>query len=124
MATILCIEPDDRLAHAYKTILMHQGHVVVRVPGAQAAIHAAEKQPLDLVMLELDLPGHNGIAFLHEFRSYAEWADIPVMIHSSARGVLQKAIDVHGRELGVAAVCYKPETSLRDLCDTVQNIVS
>lgn len=124
MAKLLCIEPDVRLAHAYKTVLTQQGHEVVVATVAQAAIHAAEQHAIDLVILELDLPGHNGIAFLHEFRSYTDWAKVPVLVHSSARGVIRHDIALHGSELGVVAACYKPETSLLDLCNTVQGIVT
>src|SRR5262245_28230032 len=82
MAYILLVEPNKVLATTYRQVLQHMGHQVDHVAGAQAAIMAADAQTPDMVILELQLARHSGLEFLHEFRSYAEWQAIPVVVHT------------------------------------------
>lgn len=116
MSHVLLIEPNTLLAKTYTQALEHAGHTVSHVTGAQAAINAADKKMPDLVIVELQLPQHSGIEFLHEFRSYAEWLHVPVVINTSlspARMMAAKHALV--RDLGVQEVLYKPRATLQDL---------
>lgn len=120
---ILLIEPDAVLAKTYAAALGRADHTVRRAVSAQAAVHEADRQLPDAVVLELQLPRHNGVEFLYEFRSYPEWLDIPVIIHTFVplRELAQAA--TLSRELGVTRILYKPETTLAQLCAAVQNAV-
>jgi DNA-binding response OmpR family regulator len=116
MAHILLIEPNTLLAESYKQALTHAGHTVMHVSGAQAGIDAADTQTPDLVITELHLPGHSGIEFLHEFRSYTEWIRIPVVLNTAlTSSQIAPAIEALHRDLGIREVLYKPRTSLQDL---------
>lgn len=120
MAQILLIEPDRVLAESYVQALLHAGHEVQAAGGAQAAVMSADAILPDIVILELQLVEHSGIEFLYEFRSYADWQQVPVIIHSQVppaefsdnRQLLQE-------ELGVQTYLYKPRTSLEELLATV-----
>src|SRR5690606_21603784 len=83
MSHVLLIEPNTLLADTYTQALTHAGHEVTHVTGAQAGIDAADKRQPDLVIVELQLPRHSGVEFLHEFRSYAEWLNVPVVVNTS-----------------------------------------
>jgi DNA-binding response OmpR family regulator len=112
---VLLIEPDTLQATIYAQALERAGHQVSHVVSAQTAVHAADEQMPDVVVLELQLPQHNGVEFLYEFRSYAEWQGIPVLLHTFVPGdELAHAATLH-RELGVVAALYKPTTSLGQL---------
>src|SRR5665213_608152 len=116
MAQILLVEPDRLLAETYSQALTGAGHKVMIAPGAQAAISAADTARPDLVILELQLVEHSGIEFLYEFRSYPEWQDIPVLIHSGVpAGEFTDSWQIMGQELGVDVYLYKPRTSLSQL---------
>lgn len=118
---VLLIEPNSLLADTYTYALQYAGFSVASVTGAQAAVTAADKQQPDLIILELYLPSHSGIEFLHEFRSYPEWQPIPVVIHSSlppTKTVI--AEESLRRDLGVSAILYKPRTSLEHLLHVVR----
>ncbi len=120
MSKVLLIEPDSVLARAYMQALEHSGHIVRHVSGAQEGIHAADDDMPEVVVLELQLNAHNGIEFLHEFRSYVEWQKIPVIINTylrpSALAGVQKALV---QDLGVSVCLYKPQTTLRQLVSLV-----
>ena len=121
MAAILLIEPDRLLAETYYQSLITAGYDVSVCPSAQSAVLAADKITPELVILELQLVEHSGIEFLYEFRSYPEWQDIPVIIHTQV-----PAAEFHGnsqllsRELGVTTYLYKPHTTLRQLLKSVR----
>ena len=119
---VLLIEPDKVQAHVYTRALSQAGHQVAHAVSAQAAVHATDEQVPDVVLLELQLPQHNGVEFLYEFRSYPEWSQVPVVLHTFVpeRELMQAA--TLRAELGVARVLYKPSTSLAQLCAAVQAV--
>jgi CheY-like chemotaxis protein len=120
MAHVLLIEPDTVLARTYKQALQHVGHTVAHACGAQDAVNEADNRPPDLVVMELQMAMHDGIEFLQEFRSYAEWQRIPVVINTSiAPAALAPVLQAFERDLGVTTCLYKPRTTLRQLISMV-----
>jgi DNA-binding response OmpR family regulator len=117
---VLIIEPNTLLSEAYKSALQKSGYKTTQAKGAQDAVDAADRERPDVVVMELELPGHNGIEFLHEFRSYAEWRSVPVVINtgifSSKLAGVSKTLE---RDLGVSRILYKPRASLADLTRAV-----
>jgi DNA-binding response OmpR family regulator len=116
---ILLIEPDSLQARLYGSALAREGHSVAYSSTAQSAVHAADEQVPDIVILELQLPGHNGIEFLYEFRSYPEWMHVPVVIHTFVPVHELAQADVLKTELGVQRILYKPSTVLATLQEAV-----
>jgi DNA-binding response OmpR family regulator len=121
---VLLIEPDRLQAATLTQVLTQAGHSVAHAVSAQGAISRADDQVPDVVVLELQLPHHNGVEFLYEFRSYFEWLHIPVVVHSFVPPrELKHAATLHA-ELGVARVLYKPQTSFGALCEAVARAAS
>jgi DNA-binding response OmpR family regulator len=117
---ILLIEPDRVLAETYARTLQSRGHSVSVCAGAQSGVLAADDRRPDLVLLELQLIEHSGIEFLYEFRSYPDWQDIPVIIHSQVPvSEFVDSFPLLKEELNVADYLYKPATSLQRLLKTV-----
>lgn len=124
MKRILLLEPDRALAKTYQTYLQSQGYHVDIAAGAQAGIGLADEHAPDVVVLELQLAGHNGIEFLHEFRSYTEWLHIPVIIHTLLPLTLLKKYQANWQEFGVSQLCCKTTTNLADLGRYVQAVAT
>lgn len=111
---ILIIEPDVVLARTYREALKNKGQVAV-THTAQAAIHACDQSAPDLILLELQMPGHNGVEFLYELRSYPEWQNVPIVLHSIVPlGHIGMSAEML-RTLGIVNHLYKPTTSLTQL---------
>lgn len=108
----MLIEPDRKLAHSYRDFLRSRGYRVTHVLHAQDAIFAADRDRPDVVVLEVQLAGHNGIEFLHEFRSYHEWRNIPVVILSLVPSTSLGFKEEMLRDFGVIECAYKPATTL------------
>lgn len=122
MAHILLIEPDRKLAATYAQALMVHGHSVVVGTTAQKGILAADDRKPDVVVLELQLVAHSGIEFLYEFRSYADWQAIPVIICTNVMPGEFAASEQLLNRLGVRAYHYKPRTSLKMLVESIEEI--
>lgn len=120
---ILLIEPDAVAAPLYDAGLQAAGHTVTTASSAQGAISAADTQTPDVVIMEMQLGAHNGIAFLQEFRSYAEWRHIPVIVHSFQKPPADVAIlDALQREYGMHTWLYKPQTTIAALVSVVHRL--
>ncbi|MFA5004131.1 MAG: response regulator [Candidatus Saccharimonadales bacterium] len=120
---VLLIEPDKILSNIYVRSLVGAGHTVAATMNAQHAIQLADEQQPDLVIVELQLKGHNGVEFLYEFRSYQEWLTIPVLVHSFVPPTEFVRTPLLTQELGVNDYLYKPTTSLAKLIQAVQKLV-
>ena len=120
---VLLVEPDRILGKAAEAKLRTAGYEVVRCQSAQSALDALDKNLPDVIVLELQLGIHNGIEFLYEMRSYTEWQNIPVIIHT----INSKVTDEHFKkpldQLGVEAVLYKPQTTSDRLVQAVGRLV-
>ena len=90
--------------------------------GAQAlGILQASTQPFDAIVLDLRMPGMNGVEFLHVLRRDARHADTPVVVATSEgeTSELLQAI----RHAGVAAIVKKPWKP-QELAQAVQEAVA
>lgn len=117
---VLVVEPDGVLARTYVSALSSAGYEAFTASTAQSAIDAADEHAPDCIILELQLPGHNGVEFLYELRSYAEWQQVPVIINTYAsRSDFVRMHDVL-TTLGIVQVLYKPQTTLAKLISAVR----
>jgi DNA-binding response OmpR family regulator len=112
MPHILLVEPDKKLASVYVNLFESMDCTVSWAAHAQDAVSLADENRPDLVILELQLAGHNGIEFLYEFRSYVEWQNVPVVLLTY---VTPRALNITAEtmeSLGIQRCLYKPSTTL------------
>lgn len=123
---ILLVEDDVWLADLYKTALVQTGGFkVTHARSADAALTALdENQDICLIILDMYLPAHNGIEFLHEMGSYADLGSIPVFILSSVYKHDFGMSEERWRHYGVVNYLYKPQTKPQDLLTAVKKQLS
>jgi DNA-binding response OmpR family regulator len=119
---ILLVEPNILLGDTYRQALETEGYKAILVHGAQEAVQVADNKPPDVVVLELQLAGHSGVEFLYEFRSYPEWQQIPIVLHTMVPPHALNMSEALLNQLNIADYLYKPSTSLHKLCDTIAQI--
>lgn len=124
MARVLLIEPDRPLAQNIKKYMIARGHRVNWRPDPQGAVNNADRHSPNVVVLDLSLGSHNGVEFLYEFRSYPEWLTVPVILYTNLSGQELAGLEHSFTELGVATYHYKPATSLSQLADSVESLVT
>ncbi len=84
-ATVLIVEDDADLALALSVRLRSAGYRTYSSADAVTAVGAARRVQPDVVLLDLGLPGGDGIDVLERMRSLASVALIPVIV-LTARG--------------------------------------
>lgn len=124
MPRVLLLEPDNILAKQISKYLKSHKCQTDVCYDAQSAIMSADKNKPDVVIMEMLLVGHSGVEFLYEFRSYSEWQNIPVIVYSRVPhrdlGLAQKQI----RDLGIAGILYKSDSTLEKLFGQVEKLLS
>lgn len=61
MSTILIVDDEIRIRHAYRIFLSHEGYRVLEAKNADAANEILKRYPVDLVLLDLRMPQANGV---------------------------------------------------------------
>lgn len=116
--TILLLEDDVALNRAIMLKLEQKGHRVISTMRAEDALEvlASEHPTIDIIWLDLLLPGMNGIDFLAEIRKNPEYKDIKVVICSVSGREESKSI---ARGLGVVDYFVKSDYDINTLVDNV-----
>jgi len=98
----LVIEDDESSADLVRLLLEAEGFAVLHAVSAEDALGMAAEQSLDLITLDVRLPGIDGWDFLTRIREDPRLAHVPVVIISGA-GESNTAMT-----LGAAAILQKP----------------
>ena len=120
--TILLIDSDKLLAKNVATAFARTGHKLVHITQAEAAIDFIDKHPPQAIILDLQLAGRSGVEFLFEFKSYPEWAQIPIIIFSSLPNAEAKRYLDSFSKLDIKGYFYKPATALGQLVEAVNQL--
>ena len=105
MSSILIVEDDHDIAELIAHYLEKAGHRVERLTSGSDVMPRLWKQPADLVILDLMLPGMDGLLVCQALRSDPATASIPVIM-LTARG--EESDRVSGLELGADDYVTKP----------------
>ncbi len=100
---VLIVEDDPLLAQGLTETLRREGYVVDAVRSAEHAEAALRVTGIDLVILDIGLPGIDGFAWLKRFRARGSEQAVLVL---TARDAL--ADRVHGLTLGADDYLVKP----------------
>jgi len=113
---VLLVEDDRRLASLTARYLEGHGLVVTVVADGDQGLAEAVRNPYDVVLLDLMLPGRDGIEVCRELRARR---DVPVIM-VTARG--EEADRVLGLEIGADDYVAKPFSS-RELLARIRSVV-
>lgn len=78
--TILIVEDDIALANLYKTELEMAGYKVVHVSEGMKALDGIKENIPSIVLLDIMLPGRNGLEILQDIRDTEDVKDTKVLM--------------------------------------------
>ena len=105
MARLLVVEDNTDIADLIRHYLERAGHTVQVLPTGRDVTATVKKQPSDLVLLDVMLPGMDGLLVCQALRADRATAAIPIIM-LTARG--EEADRVRGLELGADDYITKP----------------
>ncbi|WP_129127193.1 response regulator [Geomonas oryzae] len=103
---VLLVEDNERLCTMLRGVLEARGHEVRCATSGDAALALLQGERFDLLVLDLKLPGMNGVDLLRHVRRSAALKELPVVIMTGVfrgAGYAQAAA-----KLGVSAYLEKP----------------
>lgn len=121
---VLFIEDDVDVSEMYGAQLRIEDHEVTIVPTAQEAIDMLDRAGFDVIVLDILLPGSNGIAVLHELQGYEDWCEVPVVVLSNVTTDDLAVDPAHLQKLGVRNYLIKMETTPQDLATAVRAVMA
>lgn len=104
-SSILVVDDDDINRVLLSTLLEDQGYRVRTAVDGTEALRALEEEPFDTVLLDVVMPGVDGIEVLQTVKRSSRFWDIPVLMVSS---VEETTSIVRCLELGAADFFSKP----------------
>ena len=116
MATVLVVDDEPIVREVVVRYLEREGHRTLEAPDGTAAREAIERTPPDLVLLDVMLPGVDGLELCRWIRASSE---LPVIM-LTARG--EEADRIVGLELGADDYVTKP-FSPRELAARVRTVL-
>ena len=102
-ARILIVEDEPRLARFMELELTHEGYAVDKAADGRAGLDMALTGDYDLILLDVMLPGLNGLEVLRRLRSGG--AGVPVLLVTARDAVMDK---VSGLDMGANDYITKP----------------
>jgi len=120
VAHILLIEDEPWLGELYADLLGREHSVDWRRDGYDAIEAIDERRP-DAIVLDVLLPGVNGVQLLHELVSYSDTATIPVVLFSAA---LPENLDAAALQAyGVVATLDKNTAKPTHVLTTINGVI-
>ncbi len=102
---IFCVEDDNAARDLMIYTLAASSFEAEGFSDGKALFEALEKRRPNLILLDVMLPGEDGLSILKKLRSKPSWADIPVIIASAKGTEYDKVI---GLDLGADDYLAKP----------------
>src|SRR5438132_8970491 len=102
---VLLVEDDPRMPEVLAALLENDNITLSCAGEAAAALSLARDKHLDLILLDLGLPGINGFDLLRQFKASPETQSIPIIVLTAWNSTSDK---LRGFELGAVDYLTKP----------------
>jgi DNA-binding response OmpR family regulator len=103
MATILIVDDEPQIRDLLRNYLSARGYQVRVASDGQQALALVDQEPPDLIVLDVNMPGMNGIEVLKRLRA-KNYAGVVIFLTSSQ----DETLLAEGLELGSVDILGKP----------------
>lgn len=118
---VLLVEDDAAVAEMYRIKLRAEGHHVTIAVDGLVGLRLALERPPELLLLDIRLPGCDGLDLLARLRQDEACANVPVIVLSNYSDL--EMIE-RGRAMGVLAHLVKSQTTPGTLVGTIDEMMS
>lgn len=106
---VLIVDDEYKIRDMVKTYLQNEGYIIIEAENGNTALEIIKKDKIDLVLLDVMMPGMDGYQVLREIRAYQK--KLPVIMLTAKTDEVDKLV---GLEMGSDDYITKP-FSLREL---------
>jgi len=112
MNKILIVDDDLGIRETFSKLLEKEGFDVITLGEGESVVETLRKNPVDLIILDIMLPGKSGIEVLKELKKDKELKSIPVIMFTAkdSEQTLKEAF-----EIGANDFIKKPVKSITEL---------
>jgi two-component system OmpR family response regulator len=104
---VLLVDDDEDVRHMTRVALGFEGFDVTEAPDGTAGVEAVRADPPDAVVLDVMMPGIDGIEVLRVLRQDDGLHDLPIVLLTAKAGVVAEQA---GWDAGATAYLTKPFT--------------
>ena len=112
MSSVLVIEDDADSRDALAIFLRRKGYEVDAAASGTEGVAAVARHAPDLIVLDMFMPGVDGVMVLKSLRSYLGHKSLPVVVMTA---LPEGRLAARARDMGVSAILAKGTASLDDV---------
>lgn len=116
---ILVVDDDAMNVRMAEFILKQQQYQVLKASSGMECLEVLKNQPVDLVLLDIEMPGMNGMQTLEQIRGEERFLKIPVMFLTASTELEDME---NAQKLGAAGYVKKPFLP-QELLDRVEKVI-
>ena len=120
MAVVLVVEDNAANLKLVTLLLVHAGHEVLSADDAETGLTMARERQPDLILMDVQLPGMDGLAATALLKADLRTAAIPII---ALTALAMKADAERGRAAGCAAYITKPLRRF-ELYETIDRLLA
>jgi two-component system cell cycle response regulator DivK len=118
MKTVLIVEDNDKNMKLARDVLQAKGYATLEAVTGEEGVRLAKEKTPDLVLMDIQLPGINGIEAFRQLRADARTAAIPVVALTAS---VTPSDRTQINQAGFSAFLGKP-INLKEFLDTVKRL--
>src|ERR1043166_3181570 len=121
MKKILITEDDVLMAEIYRDNFENEGFAAEIAADGSIALQRLKENPPDIVLLDLMMPGVNGVEVLRHIRSSPDTKGLPVIVMSNA---FASALGKEAAQAGANKCLAKNTCGPKKLVEEVRNVLA
>ena len=106
---ILIVDDDPNTLEILRRWLAREGYATVSADNGPACLDMLAKNPVDVIVLDVMMPGMDGLQVCEKLRENVAWRSIPVMLLTAKDDIETRS---RGMLLGVSEYLTKPVNKL------------
>jgi DNA-binding response OmpR family regulator len=106
---ILIVDDDPNTLEILRRWLQREGYTTVSADNGRSCLDELGKEPVDVIVLDVMMPGMDGLQVCEHLRENAAWRSIPVMLLTAKDDIETRS---RGMVLGVSEYLTKPVNKL------------
>ena len=104
MSTVLIVEDNDKNMKLARDVLQAKGYQTLEAITGEEGVKLAKERKPDLVLMDIQLPGINGIEAFRRIRADASTSRIPVV------ALTKRFVELHGGDIRLESALGKGST--------------